>query len=332
MHSEDTKMTSSEIADIWEAYQGVTLSLTVLSYFLVHVEDEEIRQLTQSAYDMLDSHLVTLKEKFIQENLSVPIGFGTVDVNMKAPRLYTDSFFLQYVWTMAVFGMFASSTAVSRSVRPDIYAFFAENFQAFQTLHQQATTTAVAKGLFVKAPSIPISKEVDFVQKQSFLTGWFGERRPLTASEISNLHGNIQRNELGIATLTGFSQSTKSKAVKDYIVRGIEIAQKHVRLFRSVLDEANVPTPMRSDTMVTEATAAPFSDKLMTFHVTGLITIGISYYSMAITTNARRDLAALYSRLIAEIGLYSEDGANLMIENGWLEEPPRMVDRKELRN
>nr|WP_275899693.1 DUF3231 family protein [Bacillus piscicola] len=186
--------------------------------------------------------------------------------------------------------------------------------------------------MFVKAPSIPISKEVDFVQKQSFLTGWFGERRPLTASEISNLHGNIQRNELGIATLTGFSQSTKSKAVKDYIVRGIEIAQKHVRLFRSVLDEANVPTPMRSDTMVTEATAAPFSDKLMTFHVTGLITIGISYYSMAITTNARRDLAALYSRLIAEIGLYSEDGANLMIENGWLEEPPRMVDRKELRN
>ena len=36
------------------------------------------------------------------------------------------------------------------------------------------------------------------------------------------------------------------------------------------------------------------------------------------------------SKLMAEIGLYAEDGANIMIEKGWLEEPPQEVDSKAL--
>ena len=49
------------------------------------------------------------------------------------------------------------------------------------------------------------NKVVDFVQKQSFLTGYFGDRRPLLAVEIGNLHFNAERNALRMAMIIGFS-------------------------------------------------------------------------------------------------------------------------------
>ncbi|MFD1038919.1 DUF3231 family protein [Virgibacillus byunsanensis] len=169
------------------------------------------------------------------------------------------------------------------------------------------------------------------MKKQSFLTGWFGDRRPLTALEVTNLFSNMQRNSLGCATLTGFNQVATSTEVKEFIKRGIDISKKHVNVFHSILEENDVPTPTGADSMVTDsATISPFSEKLMMFHIIGMNNLGIGFYAMSISTNLRRDLVTHYTRLSGEIGLYCEDGANIMIENGWTEEPPRMVDRDEL--
>jgi hypothetical protein len=39
-----------------------------------------------------------------------------------------------------------------------------------------------------------------------------------------------------------------------------------------------------------------------------------------------------YSGLITKIGLYAEDGAEILIKNGWLEHPPLAEDREHLAN
>jgi len=44
----------------------------------------------------------------------------------------------------------------------------------------------------------------------------------------------------------------------------------------------------------------------------------------------QQDLQVCYMRLAAEIGQYTADGANMLIENNWLEEPPETVDHREL--
>jgi hypothetical protein len=33
---------------------------------------------------------------------------------------------------------------------------------------------------------------------------------------------------------------------------------------------------------------------------------------------------------LAEVGQYAEDGANLLIKHGWMEQPPQSVDSNEL--
>jgi hypothetical protein len=60
----------------------------------------------------------------------------------------------------------------------------------------------------------------------------------------------------------------------------------------------------------------------MMYHTMMINTSGIGNYGMALgTTSARRDIAAHLVRLIGEVGQFEEDGANIMIENGWLEQP-----------
>lgn len=52
----------------------------------------------------------------------------------------------------------------------------------------------------------------------------------------------------------------------------------------------------------------------------------------ALSTNLRHDLFPSYIRALADIANYAEDGLNIMIEKGWFEEPPMVVDRKDLIN
>jgi len=327
------RLTAAELAEVSGAYINASLSAHVLAYFLAIVEDEDIKSVLQEGYTLSQSHMEKLQTVLQQNNQPIPAGFTKDDINLDAPRLYTDNYFLQYALQMGYLGMYSCTSAVSLTVQKDIYRLFSEGIRLFNQLHEKATDIALYKGLYLRPPIVPTPNQKDIVKKQSFLTGWFGERRPLTLLEITNLYSNMKRNQLGIATLTGYSQVAKNKDVKAYINRGIDIAKKHADIFASILKEENVPSPMGSDAMVTaSANIAPFSDRLMMFHVTEMITLGITFYGMSISTNIRRDLAAKYTRLSGEIALYSEDGVNIMIENEWLEEPPRMVDREELAN
>jgi hypothetical protein len=68
----------------------------------------------------------------------------------------------------------------------------------------------------------------------------------------------------------------------------------------------------------------------MMFQISAMIAAGIGNYGMAIAASPRRDLGMRYATLVPEIALYAEDGANIMIKHGWLEEPPQADDREEL--
>ena len=65
---------------------------------------------------------------------------------------------------------------------------------------------------------------------------------------------------------------------------------------------------------------------------------GIGNYATAAAASQRSDLLLNYERLSIEIGQYAKDGADIMISNEWLEQPPgtldkdRLTKKKELNN
>ncbi|UOQ91543.1 DUF3231 family protein [Halobacillus shinanisalinarum] len=148
--------------------------------------------------------------------------------------------------------------------------------------------------------------------------------------EISSIYFNMIRNQLGLGTITGFSQVAELQVVRDHMKRGRDISAKHIEIFGSLLSEDLLPSASSWSTQPTASTTAPFSDKLMMLQVSALISSSIAHYGSSIGTSQRRDLATHYTRLMAELAAYAEDSANIMIDHGWLEEPPQAVDRDQL--
>ncbi|SDJ03677.1 DUF3231 family protein [Natribacillus halophilus] len=213
------------------------MAICTLKYFLETVEDPDIAALLQHALEMSQSHIPQLTDFFNGENWPVPNGFEEADVNLNAPRLYTDGFMLTYLQMMGMLGVNAYSAAIGMAVRSDVHDYYSACMTETVDLHKQATDLLLDKGMFVRSPEIMPPHRIDFVTAHDFLGKWMGDNRPLTAMETGNLHANSQRNILGKSLLIGFSQVAGDPEVRKHMVKGKEIAEKHVEVFSSKLKE-----------------------------------------------------------------------------------------------
>ncbi|WP_338061878.1 DUF3231 family protein [Virgibacillus indicus] len=114
------------------------------------------------------------------------------------------------------------------------------------------------------------------------------------------------------------------------MLRGKEITSKHIQSCSQQLHKDNLPSPLLLDDLVSTSTFSPFSDRLMLWHKIDMFSMKIRSDSNGISLNGRRDIGGMYTKFLMDIGLYVEDGANIMIDQGWMEQPPEAVDRDNL--
>lgn len=327
------RITSTEVAQLWAQYLNDSGSICILTYFLEKCEDAEIKPVIEYALELSQKHIDKLISIFTEEKQAIPHGFKIEeDVDLTAPRLYSDTYVLNFIHQMSKIGLTTYAGSISGSTRADIADYYIDCMSETMQLYVKSKDLLLSKGLYIRPPYLPNVERVDYVQEQRFVWDIFGEKRPLTATEIANLFANIQRNALGAATLAGFCQVAQDKQVKQFLIRGIEIAKKHIKLFGKKFEESHLPLPTTWATEVTNSTVYTFSDKLMMFFTASLIGLSIGFYGTGIAQSPRVDIGVLYNRLMLEIQLYSEDGSNIMINNKWLEQPPMASDRDELAN
>jgi hypothetical protein len=324
------RLTSAEISLLWTQYINDSASVCMMTHFLEKVEDEEIRPIIEFALNGSKKNISFLTDFFNMEKFPVPVGFTEQDVIPRAPRLFSDTFVLMYLRNMSVLGMAAGGMALGFVTRPDVIDFFKNVTQTGISLQDLTRGLMLKHGTYIKSPYVTLPDRVDFVQKQKFLAGFLGDVRPLTVQEITMLFNNIQTNAIGKTLIIGFAQTAQKKEVKQYMVRGKQIAQKHIDLFSDKLKKEDLPAPMIWDSALSDSTKPVFSDKLMMFHVASMNAAGIGNYGTSMAGSPRKDLGLLYASLIPEVALYAEDGANIMIKNSWMEEPPQTDDRNQL--
>ncbi|WP_188206991.1 DUF3231 family protein [Alkalibacillus aidingensis] len=330
MEPKNIQLTASEMASLWNQYLFDTMSICFFKYALEHIEDEEIRGLYHHALEIAESHIKKLKEFFEGENYPVPHGFTEDDVNPKATRLFQDPFYLNYLYIMTLQGLTGYGLSVGTSIREDLRKYFMECNSEAMDIFDKTIGIMLEKGIYTRPPTLNQPESVDFVKEQSFLTGWFGERRPLTAMEIGDITFNSNKMQLHVALKLAFSQVVQSNKVRKYIQRGLRITDKHLDEFEDVLREEKLNSPMSWQSHVTDSTEPPFSDRLMMYQVQLSTQIAIAFYGTALSVNSRRDLAAKYVALTGELAKYAEDGMKLMIDCGWFEQPPMASDRRNL--
>lgn len=326
------RLTSSEIANLWTQYLSDSMAICMISHFLEKVQDQDVLEVLEAALELSETHIEKIKTFFEHEDYPSPIGFvKEVDViNPHAPPLFSDAFVLNYFYVMTLIGLTSYAGAIASSVRHDQRAYFSQcNMEAME-LFNAIVDVMLEKGILFRPPSVSAPKQIDFVNRQSYLNGWLGKHRPLNAIEMSGIYFNMAKLVVKIVLELGFSQVVQSKEIRKYFQRGFTLCEEQFESLSSCLSEDNLPSPKKWQSEITNSTIAPFSDKLMLYHVVILVSASAGFYGAGLSVVQRRDLAVLYARLIGEMGLYAEDGVSLLIHNNWLEQPPSAEDRTAL--
>lgn len=322
----NVRLTSSELANLWSSWMESSIKERIVNYFLRTVEDLEVKQILEYTLVIAKKHLSIISEIYSREKHPIPIGFTDDDVNLEAPRLFFDSAILYFLEDISRIRLDGYSTALYMCTRTDVRKYFTECVADPAEIYNRTVSAMLSRGLYIRPPYIPVPEKIDFAKKQSYLAGYLGKRRELNSIEISHIFSGLQRNLQRKTMFNGFVQVTKSEQVRKYMERGKQIAYKHIEIFSSLLMKNNLPVSMSWDYGVTESKVAPFSDKLMIQQVRVSNVVLIAAYGKALPV-IRHDLMVEFLRLETEILKFLEDGINIIIENGWFEEPPQAKEQ-----
>ncbi|KPU44099.1 hypothetical protein OXPF_22660 [Oxobacter pfennigii] len=321
----------SEVSGLWNTYISDTMALCMLKHFMSRLKDEEILSVLKHAVDISNGHIQVITDQFNKEGFPIPDGFGDNDVDINAPRLYTDPFYIFYLVNMGQIGMNAYTLILNHIARPDMRDFFSNCIGESAELFNEAVDLLQQQGLYIKAPRLEFSKSIDYIGKQNIHSdGFLGQKRTLLGGEITSVFASLRYNIIGKGLITGFAQVARSKKVSDYFYRGRDLANKKIKILTNILIEDDIPIPSTSDSFVTDSTIAPFSDKLMLNHISMLYAAKISQDGMSLPTVMRHDLQSYYIGSIAEVSKYAEDGLDILIENKWMEQPPQIIKSENL--
>ncbi|MBB5171892.1 DUF3231 family protein [Texcoconibacillus texcoconensis] len=330
--SKNIPLTAGEMSALWNGYNTETMALYTFKHFEMVVDDDEIKKDILSAIELFQNNSKEIRKIFESENHPVPVGFTERDVNLNAPKLFSDETAQYLLKFISENGMQFYPTCLKFTSREDIRQFCTESSDKYISLVNQVTKTLLTKGMYVRPPQISAPEQVDFVKKKSHLTGWLGERRPIHATQITHIFLNIQRNILGKTLLTGFSQTVKSEKIKKFLTKGKEMSKKKLDEFHLLLQDVDIEVSLPSNFNVTNSTQPPYSDKMMLEIILTTIRYAIAFYGEALAVSTRRDLFTFYNKTIAEVTLYANECVELEIEFGYLEEQPKALDHDDIIN
>lgn len=325
---ENHDLSTLEIGKLWATFMGNSMSIQILSYFLQHCEDEDIRTILENGLSLAKDFTQRIEGFFIKNHFPIPIGFNKNDVNLGAPRLYADEFYVHYLKYAAKAGLSLYAVAVPLMMREDIREFFVYCNECTTILLGQINNILAEKKFIAKPPIIPTPEEIEKIDKQTYLNGFFGDVRPLQALEIIHLWDNIENNTTSKALLLGFYQTVKDEKIKTLFKRGLNMTDKAVKQYQEKLHIEQMQSPSYLDHLVTTSTYPPFSDKIMLFHKVDMFAMKIRAFGNSLAVTARRDINMLYIRTLINIGAFVDDGINILIDKGWLESPPKAYLRE----
>ncbi|HMM19435.1 MAG TPA: DUF3231 family protein [Selenomonadales bacterium] len=329
-HLNFTRLSSVEIGSLWYHYVTDTLAEQVLTYFAKSVQDTDIKPVVNLALQYTQNNLKASRQVMSTESMAFPVGFTATDVVLNAPRLFSDSFMLYYLKHRTQQETLNYGMSFSTASREDTRKFFEQAIDLSIKLDNEVSRVLLAKGLLIKPPHIPTPTQAEFVESPSFLGSILGTNRMLNGIEIGLLHVGIDLATVTKCLLTGFSQVVRDDTLCDYFLRGMDIAKKHIVAFSDALIKNDLQASTAWDLDVTESTVSPFSDKLMLFHATTISSYVTKMYGWGMSSSTRVDLHIDYARLMMEVMQYGEDGLQLLIKRGWMEQSPLAANRREL--
>jgi hypothetical protein len=323
-------LTVSEVSALWLQYTGDSMAICMYKYFLKIVEHKDIKEIVEISLKLSETHIAKIKKYLKDAHFQVPIGFTEADVNLNAPRLFSDQFILFYSYIMSLHGLPAYSLAITTLERQDLQNYFFECTRQTNELFQKIVQLAKDQPRFSGVPSIPSPHGPEFVESTGIIDNLIGDKRPLNSAEISTLFFNSKKTGFVRSLSVAFSQVAKSEDVRNFMLKNVKLAGKDADSFDAILRKDLLPIPEKWDSEITDSTISPFSDKLMMVHAAFLVNTALSYYGAALGASLRSDIMLNYYKVFTHAMEAGTFCYTILVKHGWLEKQPETIDRETL--
>ncbi|MDR4947253.1 DUF3231 family protein [Neobacillus cucumis] len=137
-----------EITSLWTHYIRESMAICVSKYALKCIKDPDISSTFNYALDLSNNHIQKLKDIFTQDQFPIPNGFTEEDVNLNAPPLFSDAFWLNYIYDMTMHGSSLFSIAFNSSARKDLRDFYNQCVNDAMNLFNKSIEVLISKGLY----------------------------------------------------------------------------------------------------------------------------------------------------------------------------------------
>ena len=130
--------------------------------------------------------------------------------------------------------------------------------------------------------------------------------------------------------MTGFAQSAQNKDAAKIFFDGKDLSKQIITKLSDLLRESDVHTPSMWAGIATDSTNAPFSDKMMMYQTSVFTNFGMTSSAIGSAFSLRSDLPAKLAKSATDIFKFAKNSGQVMVDNGWMEEPPQAMDRTQL--
>ncbi|WP_394234310.1 DUF3231 family protein [Niallia oryzisoli] len=316
------RLTPAEISNLWNSYVGNTMGIYASRHFIATTQDEDILEMLKLAEKFAVEESIQSKHLLEKAGQPLPQPFDENDVNIQAKPLFIDNYIVLLKYSLAQAAMTVYALSLNTSTLADIRYFYKECLDNTAVLLNHCVDLMIKKGLNHPEVHIPTPKTIEKVENQKYLAGWFTNRRSINAQEIGLLVYNYHATEIHKEFIKGAAKITKSNELRRHFQQGVEMFQKQLNALQSVLSENGLPNLPTWESEILDIDISPFSDRIMHYKHSALTSQAAARYGAALSCVMRKDIGALYMRLMGETLLYGEDAANLLIKNKFLDQLP----------
>lgn len=327
---QNINLTASEVAFLWSTYIMDTKFKCMCGFTLKNMEDQDIRSIFELALNIENQHIKDIKETFDSIHHPIPYGFTEKDVNENAKKLFSDNYMLEFLGLYSAIGISNYGNSLPMIARKDVRDFLKQALYSAVELLDKITEVQIKKGIYIRPPYVPISEKVEFASKQSFLGSLIGDSRPLTCKSIAFIFNASKVNAIAEALFLGFSQAVNDERIRNFMSKCRNTITDHLESINSILEEEDLFAYKSLNHEVSSSQTNPFSDRFSLFCSLTTLSDILNCYSQEYISALRKDIFAKLTALSTEIVKLQKDGMDIMIDNGWFEEPPKNVDRKDL--
>lgn len=330
-----SRLTPAEIASLWSSYVFESMVHHIFCCFVNNTQDKEIKAFIEYCKVSSSLHIHHYMAVFKKDNLPIPRGTTSEDININAPKLFSDAFYIIYIKNMAKFALTNFAMTYSECSSKDMRILFKEHLDRLEEVDNMATQIMQAKGIYITPPNVELPTKIDFVNdKKEFFSGFFTEKRPLSVLELRQLFMNLHNNAFGEALMQGFMQVVSSNDINKYFQKGKELSSKYLDKFSKFFSDEGLPLPPSylQEVLPIPKDNSPFSERLMLNHTVLLHAYGVGNYGLGMAQSQRHDLTTMYGKIMLEVGSYADKGAEILIKNKWLEQPPLLSGNNNHQN